>query len=336
MIVQVPGLLGLPAGIVPPVNETVRGSDVEAVPPQVVAAVPGTTVNTVPGRVSETLMPVKADPVGFRSVTVRVVVPPAGNEDGEKLFSIFTDCTVSVSEVGELFVSPCCVTRALGGMLFSYEPVLVEVTFTWITQFRLEATVALFNVIDVPPGFAINVAEGPQFSSAFTGVAGSAIKTPDGNWSVRDAPVRGAAGLVLLILIVSTLVSPTNTVFGENDLLIEGEAMPIMVRVALDGLVFVIETTPPEFNCPVERNSLAGIVLIRLPTVVDVTSMETVQSPGVPSTCGGTVPPLNDSMVVPGTAVTLPPQELEIFAWFAIDNPGCTPTRLSVQEVLFN
>jgi hypothetical protein len=45
VIVQVPGELTLPAGIVPPLSVTVRGSVVETVPPQVVAAEPGTTVN---------------------------------------------------------------------------------------------------------------------------------------------------------------------------------------------------------------------------------------------------------------------------------------------------
>lgn len=65
VIVQVPGVVGLPAGMVPPVKVTVRGSVVEAVPPQVVAAEPGTTVNTVPGNVSAMFTPVRADPVGF-------------------------------------------------------------------------------------------------------------------------------------------------------------------------------------------------------------------------------------------------------------------------------
>ena len=58
VIVQVPGLVMLPAGIMPPVKVTVRGNVVETVPPQVVAAEPGTTVKTVPGRVSEILTPV--------------------------------------------------------------------------------------------------------------------------------------------------------------------------------------------------------------------------------------------------------------------------------------
>ncbi len=83
-IVQVPGGVIVPAGIVPPVKLTVRGSVVETVPPQVVVAVPGTTVRTVPGRVSDTLTPVYGELVGFCSVMVKVVVPPAGIFGGEK------------------------------------------------------------------------------------------------------------------------------------------------------------------------------------------------------------------------------------------------------------
>jgi len=119
LIVHVPGLLTLPAGIVPPVNETVRGKEVEAVPPQVVVAVPGTTVKTVPGKVSVIFTPVYTEPVGFCSEIITVVLPPAWNDGGEKLFSMFTVCTLKTSDVGEIFVSPCCVIRAFAGIVFT-------------------------------------------------------------------------------------------------------------------------------------------------------------------------------------------------------------------------
>jgi len=77
LIVQVPGLLVLPPGMAPAVSVTVRGKVVAAVPPQVVVADPFTTVSTVPGKVSEMLTPVKAEAVGFCSVTVNTVVSPA-------------------------------------------------------------------------------------------------------------------------------------------------------------------------------------------------------------------------------------------------------------------
>ena len=81
---------------------------------------------------------------------------------------------------------------------------------------------------------------------------------------------------LLLIVIVNTLVSPTNIVLGEKDLLNEGEVTPMTVNVALAGVVLVIDTPPP-----VELNAPAGIVLIRLPGVDEVTSIPTVHSPGV-------------------------------------------------------
>ena len=189
----------------------------------------------------------------------------------------------------------------------------------------------MLSVIEVPPGIAMSDAEGPQFCRAFAGRGGLATTTFSGRLSVSDACVKEMNGSVLLIVIVNVLGSPTNTVLGENDLLTEGEFTPIMVSVALAGVVFVIEFPPP-----VELKLLAGIVLIRLPRVVEVTSIPTVHSPGVLPTCAGTVPPLKDNVVVPGMAVTLPPQELDTFAGFAIDNPGCTPIKLSVQEALLS
>lgn len=184
---------------------------------------------------------------------------------------------------------------------------------------------------EVPPGVALKLAEVPQFDSEFDGKGGFAITTLAGKLSVMDAPVKSPLGELLLIVTLNTLVSPTKIVFGEKDLFTEGGLTPTTVSVALAGVVFVIETPPP-----VELNALAGIVLIRLPMVVEVTLIPTVHSPGVMPTCGGTVPPLRDNVVDPGTAVTLPPQVLETFAGFAIDNPGCTPTKLSVQEALLS
>lgn len=57
-MVQVPGAVGDPAGTLPFVRLTVRGSMVDTVPPQVVVADPGTTVRALPGRVSDRFTPV--------------------------------------------------------------------------------------------------------------------------------------------------------------------------------------------------------------------------------------------------------------------------------------
>jgi hypothetical protein len=215
-------------------------------------------------------------------------------------------------------------------MVLVKTPGVDEITLTLTTQFGLGAIVALLSVNEDPPGTAVKVAEGPQFDNELDGKGGFAMTTLAGKLSVMDAPVKSPLGALLLIVTLSTLTSPTKTVFGEKDLLTEGGLTPTTVNVALAGVVLVIETPPP-----VELNSPAGIVLIKLPMVVEVTSIATVHSPGVMPTWAGTVPPLSDKVVVPGTAVTLPPQELEMFAGFAIDNPGCTPARLSVQEASF-
>lgn len=189
----------------------------------------------------------------------------------------------------------------------------------------------MLSVKEVAPGVAFKVAEAPQFDNEFAGKGGFATTIFAGKLSVMEAPVKLSLGELLLIVTLNTLVSPTKIVFGEKDLFTEGGLTPRTVNVALAGVVFVIETPPP-----VELNAFAGIVLIRLPRVVEVTLIPTVHSPGVMPTCAGTVPPLKDKVVVPGTAVTLPPQLLEMFAGFAINNPGCTPAKLSVQEALVN
>jgi len=56
----------------------------------------------------------------------------------------------------------------------------------------------------------------------------------------------------------------------------------------------------------------------------------------VDRTWAGTVPPLKDNVVVPCTAVTLPPQVLLTNPGGAIDKPGCTPTKLSIQLAFVN
>ena len=76
-MVHVPGVEGDPAGTLPFVRLTVRGREVETVPPQVVVADPSITVNTVPGNVSDSCTPVYAVLVGLLRVIVSVLAPPA-------------------------------------------------------------------------------------------------------------------------------------------------------------------------------------------------------------------------------------------------------------------
>ena len=64
------------------------------------------------------------------------------------------------------------------------------------------------------------------------------------------------------------------------------------------------------------------MVLIRFPAVVEVTLIETVHDPGVIPSWAGTVPPLNEKLVEPATAVTEPPQELVNPTGLAMASPG--------------
>ena len=110
-----------------------------------------------------------------------------------------------------------------------------------------------------------------------------------------------------------------------------GGRTPTTFKVALAGDVLVMVSPSP-----VEVNAPAGSMLIRFPGVFDVTSTATVHDPGVIPDRAGTVPPVNDRVVPPGTAVTLPPQLLLKFTGLAIKRPGWTPTKLSVQVASVN
>lgn len=199
-------------------------------------------------------------------------------------------------------------------------------------QVEFVATVALFNVTEVSPGAKgsppgpVSVAAPPQ--PVNVGETGFASITLAGRLSVNVVWVRAVFRSLFLIVIASWLTCPTHIVFGVKLLVNEGDWTTPTRRVALAGVVFVTVIAPLG---SVEVNPPAGIVLMRLPGVVEVTSMDTVHDPGDTPACAGTMPPLKDRVVVPETAVTLPAQVLVRLTGFAMDIPGCTPTRLSVQ-----
>jgi len=75
----------LPLGMIPPVK-LMELVVMETVPPQVLP-VTLTTVNGA-GKLSVKFTPVYGEPVGFWSVMMRVVVPPAENVGDENRFAI--------------------------------------------------------------------------------------------------------------------------------------------------------------------------------------------------------------------------------------------------------
>lgn len=105
-------------------------------------------------------------------------------------------------------------------------------------------------------------------------------------------------------------------VLGAKLLFNAGDWMELTRNVALAGVVLVMMPPAPE-----EVSAPAGIVLIRFPGVVEVTFTDTEQEPGVTPLWAGTVPPLNEKVVPPGTAATEPPQVFELLTGFAIRIP---------------
>src|ERR1044071_6988047 len=198
-----------------------------------------------------------------------------------------------------------------------------------MVQVEFGAIAPLFNVTEAPPLTASIDAELPQPLNA--GETGLARKTLAGRSSVSEAWVRVIEESLLLMTIDSRLISPAQMVLELKLLRMVGGRTPPMCNVALAGSVLEMVVPPPDAD-----SSRAGIVLIRLPTAVEVTVMVTVQAPGVDPVWAGTVPPLNDKVVDPATAVTEPPQVLIRPTGFAITRPGWTPIKLSDQEALVN
>ena len=81
----------------------------------------------------------------------------------------------------------------------------------------------------------------------------------------------------------------------------EGGVIVSTKSVALEGEVLPMVNDPP---MAVDDNAPSGMVLIKLPALMEVTSTETVQEPGVPRFWAGTVPPVRDKVVPPATALT--------------------------------
>lgn len=158
---------------------------------------------------------------------------------------------------------------------------MVEVTRRVIVQVVLLAMVPFDIIIASEPAVEVMVAL-PQFDWVNAGVA--AITTLVGSVSVNETNVSEFAVSVLAMLMVNKLVAPAHIVVGLKDLLTEGGRILVTFKVALAGLELV--TLPP---FPLAVSSPAGMVLTRFPDVVDVTSIVTVQVPGVLPDNAGTV-----------------------------------------------
>ena len=153
-----------------------------------------------------------------------------------------------------------------------------------MTQFEFRAIVPLFNEMAVSPAANAGpprVEESvPAPHPVRLAVSGVATTTPVGSVSVNVVLVNAAFKSLLRIVIVSVLNCPTKIVLGANPLLTEGGWTATTLRVALAGVVFVIETGVGGIfvssgSIVKDDNSLAGMVLMRLPGVVEVTLTST-------------------------------------------------------------
>jgi hypothetical protein len=133
----------------------------------------------------------------------------------------------------------------------------------------------LFKVTEVPPGEAATEADPPHPADS-DGETGLARKTLAGRLSCSEAPVS-VVFEPFVIFIDNWLTPPAHMLLGLKLLLTVGAPIPVTFRVALAGLV-VVMVIPPG---PVDVNVRAGMVLIQLPGVLEVTIMDTVQLPGV-------------------------------------------------------
>lgn len=139
-----------------------------------------------------------------------------------------------------------------------------------------------------------------------------AIFTLAGSESDIAALVKVVELSLLVMLIVRRLETPAQIVLSVKDLEIDGAKTVLTVKVALAGVELVMEPPLPEpLKVP------AGIVFTRLPGVVEVTSTDTVQEPGVLPDWAGTVPPFRARVVPPAVAKTLPPQVVAALTGFA-------------------
>jgi len=124
-------------------------------------------------------------PLGFCSVMVSVVVPPAETVDGENRFITPTARTVNRELAAVAFVSPCCVCNALTGILLVYAPCTSDTTFTRMIQLELGAMLPLFKVTEVAPATAVSEAEAPH--PVNVGETGLAKETLAGRSSTSEA-----------------------------------------------------------------------------------------------------------------------------------------------------
>src|SRR5512139_2622618 len=186
-------------------------------------------MTTLAGKVSVKLMPDCAGfPAPFVSVKVRVEVPPWAIVAGVNALASEACVTVSVWLVTPLSIPPMAVTCAAP---FTYEPAVVELTFTEIVQLEAPAPAStpVPPTVNTPvPLVAVTVGVPLQVPATPLGVA---ITRPAGSVSVKVRPDLAGAPAGLVIVKVSTAVWFTPTVDGLKALVSVGSACTVSVEL---------------------------------------------------------------------------------------------------------
>ena len=209
------------------------------------------------------------------------------------------------------------VTAPIGIVLLRL-PLLTDVTLTVTVQLPPAGMVPPDN--ENAPAPATAETEPP--AQVVPAPVGLATKRVAGRLSVNAAPVR-ALPLELLRVTVRTETPPPGIVAGANAFVPVSGDSAVTDRVALAGVPFVWPST-------VTRDP-AGIVLMWLAGIAEVTSAWKVHVPGVGPTWAGMMAPEIESVPPPAAALTTPEaQVVEAFGTAAITTPaGRLSTRVA-------
>ena len=171
--------------------------------------------------------------MGWLKVMVRRLVPPAVMVGGTNALETLTDVTAIGAVVGEAFVAPCVVVRALAGMVFVYdaeEALSGAVTLTVILQFPpaemvppLKLTWVASGVEAVPPQVV--------FAVPFTTVIGPGIVSVNPGL----ATVKAVAVGLVNVMVNTVAVLPSGKLVGAKTLLMLTE---LTMRLAFAATVF--------------------------------------------------------------------------------------------------
>ena len=225
---------------------------------------------------------------------VSVDTPPGAMTTGEKFFPMPEPArTVRVALAADVFVAPCVLEIAPIGRVLVRLPCWNEDTLTEMLQVPPPAMPAPESAKLAAPGTAETVPPAHVVEAPGT----DAMTIPAGRLSVSATPVSATA-VALERVTERTEVPPPGIETGLK-LLLSETVRGVLTRFAVAAVTVV--TPSASVSAP------AGMVLTEVVAVLEVTSAETVQLPGVIGVAAGIEAPESEIEPEPGTAVTDPP-----------------------------